>query len=113
MPLKEKSSSTSKGLIPTGPREVFRNSDRSKEKLKRPQRETTTKALVLRNGKYGARGSGEIILATRMMGREKLDLLAGTVVAPANNLNLICFHQRISSRNPTRQSFVPFDSRNV
>lgn len=81
MPPKENSSSAARDLIRTGPREVFKNSDRSKEKLNRPQKETTTRALVLRNGKHGARGTGEVMLTSRMMGREKLDLLAGTVGA--------------------------------
>ena len=89
MPPKEQNSSVAKDLIPTGPREVFKNSDRSKEKLKRPQKETTTRALVLRNGKYGARGTGEVMLASRMMGREKLDLLAGTVVALVSDHDLM------------------------
>jgi len=79
MPPRESNSSAARDLIPTGPRQVFKNSDRAKEKLNRPQKETTTRALVLRNGKYGARGSGEVMLTSRMMGREKLDLLAGTV----------------------------------
>ena len=89
MPPKEQNSSAVKDLIPTGPREVFKNSDRSKEKLKRPQKETTTRALVLRNGKYGARGTGEVMLASRMMGREKLDLLAGTAVALVSDHDLM------------------------
>lgn len=112
MPSKQ-SSSTSKDLIHFGPREVFKHSDIAKERLKRPQRETTTRALVLRNGKYGARGTGEVMLARRMTGREKLDLLAGTVVPLPIHQNLICFIKRILSKSPTRQSCVPFDLRNV
>jgi hypothetical protein len=41
------------------------------------RRPTTSKALVLRNGKYGAYGTGEVMLASKLSGREKLDLLAG------------------------------------
>ncbi|KAG6885905.1 hypothetical protein C0993_007923 [Termitomyces sp. T159_Od127] len=32
--------------------------------------------MVLRNGKHGARGTGEMILVSKLSGREKLDLLA-------------------------------------
>lgn len=42
---------------------------------------STSRALILRNGKYGARGTGEVILAGRISGREKLDLLAGTSIS--------------------------------
>jgi hypothetical protein len=31
----------------------------------------------LRDGKYGARGTGELVLVSKLTGREKLDLLAG------------------------------------
>ena len=42
-----------------------------------PQRPTTARALVLRNGKHGAMGSGEIMSpnSTRISGREKLKIL--------------------------------------
>lgn len=107
------SSSATKELISTGPRHVFKNSDQSKEKLKKPLKETTTRALVLRNGKYGTRGTGEIMLASRMTGREKLDLLAGKGIAVINNYRLMRFNKRISSRNQKRQYCVPSGSRNV
>ena len=68
-------SSTSRDLVPVGPRDVSARSqkkgDAKGEKL------TTTRALILRNGKYGARGTGELMPVTRITGREKLDLLAG------------------------------------
>jgi hypothetical protein len=65
-------------IVPITPREVI-SSATSKGKYtgKTPEKGTTTRALVLRNGKHGARGTGEIILMSRMTGREKLDLLAG------------------------------------
>lgn len=67
--------SSSRDLVPVGPREVFaKNASRRDENGNKP---LTARALVLRNGKYGARGTGEIVLAGKMSGREKLDLLAG------------------------------------
>jgi len=42
-------------------------------------RPTTTRALGLRNGKYGTMGTGELVpLRRKLAGKEKLDLLAGT-----------------------------------
>ncbi|TDL26198.1 hypothetical protein BD410DRAFT_895610 [Rickenella mellea] len=42
----------------------------------RDQTSITSRALVLRNGKYGSMGTGEVTLARKMSGREKLELLA-------------------------------------
>lgn len=69
----------SQDLIPVGPKHVQNkyNGKRDVNGLK----PSTSRALVLRNGKYGARGTGEVILAGRITGREKLDLLAGTVIS--------------------------------
>lgn len=68
--------STSRDLVPVGPREVFaKNPSRRDENGNKP---LTARALVLRNGKYGARGTGELMAMGKMSGREKLDLLAGT-----------------------------------
>jgi hypothetical protein len=65
-------------IVPTAPREVTSSAiSKGKYISKTPEKATTTRALVLRNGKHGARGTGEIILMSRMTGREKLDLLAG------------------------------------
>ncbi|KAI6040310.1 hypothetical protein EDC04DRAFT_2894291 [Pisolithus marmoratus] len=44
-------------------------------------RPSTSRALVLRNGKYGTNGTGELVLANRISGREKLDLLAEDLVS--------------------------------
>lgn len=38
---------------------------------------STTRALVLRNGKQGAMGTGELMSLRKPIGREKLDLLGG------------------------------------
>lgn len=79
MPPKAKGSTApppaSRDLVPVGPRAVFgKNAVRRDANGNKP---TTARALVLRNGKYGARGTGEIMLLNKMSGREKLDLLAG------------------------------------
>ena len=67
----------SKEVISLGRRDLFKNSGAGRPDTFK-ERPTTTKALVLRNGKYGAMGSGELILLSKIGGREKLDLLAGT-----------------------------------
>ncbi|KAI0793177.1 hypothetical protein C8Q75DRAFT_547778 [Abortiporus biennis] len=66
--------SASRDLVPTGPKEVF--AKHHKRRDENGQRPTTARALVLRNGKHGAMGTGEVFLLTKMSGREKLDLLA-------------------------------------
>jgi len=79
MPPKAKFGS-SKDLVTVGPREVS-SKTHTKPASKRDekgQKPTTSRALVLRNGKYGSQGTGEVMLVGRMSGREKLDLLAGT-----------------------------------
>lgn len=70
---------TTKDLVKVGPREVFIDADKA-QKL-RDVKPTTSRALVLRNGKYGVQGSGDIVLMSKISGREKLDLLAGMFVA--------------------------------
>ena len=67
----------SKEVVPVGRRDVFKNSGAGRPETFK-ERPTTTKALVLRNGKHGAMGSGEVVLLSKIGGREKLDLLAGT-----------------------------------
>ncbi len=71
--------STSRELVPVGPREVFRSKHHGRERDENGNKPLTARALVLRHGKHGAMGTGEVVLATRMSGREKLDLLAGTI----------------------------------
>ncbi|KZT10678.1 uncharacterized protein LAESUDRAFT_734491 [Laetiporus sulphureus 93-53] len=66
--------STSRDLVPVGKRDVIaKNPTRRDENGNKP---LTAKALVLRNGKYGARGTGELVAVGKMSGREKLELLA-------------------------------------
>lgn len=70
--------SNSKDLITLGPRDVAeKRTGRRDAEGNRIERPTTTRALVLRNGKHGAQGTGEMVAVTRLSGREKLDLLAG------------------------------------
>lgn len=68
-------------LVPVGKKEVFSKTNPARQHGKRDeqgQRPTTSKALILRNGKYGSQGTGELMHMGKMSGREKLDLLAGT-----------------------------------
>lgn len=68
---------SSKDLVKVGPRDVFVDAEKA-QKL-RDAKPTTSRALILRNGKYGSQGTGEIALMSKISGREKLDLLAGMV----------------------------------
>ncbi|GBE81159.1 hypothetical protein SCP_0308850 [Sparassis crispa] len=70
--------STSRDLVPVGPRHLSaKNQTKRDENGDKP---TTARALVLRNGKYGARGTGELMAMGKMSGREKLDLLAEDLI---------------------------------
>jgi hypothetical protein len=67
--------SNSRDLVPVGPRQLAaKNQGKRDENGDKP---TTTRALILRNGKHGARGTGELMVMHKLTGREKLDLLAG------------------------------------
>lgn len=70
-------SAPSNVLVPVGPRHIVPKNPKLPGKRQPEEKPTTSRALVLRNGKYGARGTGEIMLMSKMSGREKLDLLAG------------------------------------
>ncbi|KJA27891.1 hypothetical protein HYPSUDRAFT_35071 [Hypholoma sublateritium FD-334 SS-4] len=70
-------------LVPVGKKEVFSKTNPARQHGKRDeqgQRPTTSKALILRNGKYGSQGTGELMHMGKMSGREKLDLLAENLV---------------------------------
>ncbi|OAX37405.1 hypothetical protein K503DRAFT_850462 [Rhizopogon vinicolor AM-OR11-026] len=71
--------STSTDLVPVGSRhvQVSKHGGKRDENGLKP---STSRALILRDGKYGARGTGELMLVSRMSGREKLDLLAEDLV---------------------------------
>jgi hypothetical protein len=74
-PIKLSTNSTSRELIAVGRKDVVaKNAGKRDADGRRP---TTSRALVIRNGKYGAHGTGEVMLASKLSGREKLDLLAG------------------------------------
>ncbi|ESK96615.1 hypothetical protein Moror_6835 [Moniliophthora roreri MCA 2997] len=73
--------SASRAIVKKGPQDVQKSGKRADgTSVVRP---TTERALILRNGKYGARGTGELILTSKMTGREKLDLLAEDLVEKA------------------------------
>ncbi|KAK7035444.1 hypothetical protein VNI00_011737 [Paramarasmius palmivorus] len=75
------STSTSRAIVKKGPRDITKSGKRADgTSVVRP---TTERALILRNGKYGARGTGELVLTTKLTGREKLDLLAEDLVEKA------------------------------
>lgn len=96
----------SRDLIPVGPKHV-----QTKFHGKRDQnglKPSTSRALVLRNGKYGARGTGEIILAGRMSGREKLDLLAGTSVSSILTQLLTAALEDLISQKSRTALMAPF-----
>ena len=67
--------SASHELVPVGPRDV--QLSRRARRDDNGHLPTTARALVLRNGKYGARGTGELVATRKISGREKLDLLGG------------------------------------
>ncbi|KAF7321790.1 hypothetical protein MKEN_00700800 [Mycena kentingensis (nom. inval.)] len=91
-----KPSSDSKALVTVGDRHVVPSSRRSKRNDD-GQKPTTVKALVLRNGKFGARGTGEMVQVTRLLGREKLDLLVEDMVSKkAEGAIATPFHMGIS-----------------
>jgi hypothetical protein len=105
MPPKKTVASASKDLVPIGQRTVTakRHGAKRDEHGDKP---TTARALVLRNGKHGARGTGEVMLITKISGREKLDLLAGQ----SQELNFSAGYshpcnQRISSKNRKKLSW--------
>ena len=76
MPIKH-ASPMSGDLVPAGPRGVSTKTTKRSTHSGNSEKPTTARALILRNGKHGARGTGELMLVTKLSGREKLDLLAG------------------------------------
>jgi hypothetical protein len=72
-------SKPSNALVARGKRELIHSATARKSLGLKP---STSKALILRNAKFGAVGSGEVQLFNkRVFGQEKLDILAGTFVA--------------------------------
>ncbi|KAG5647031.1 hypothetical protein DXG03_001401 [Asterophora parasitica] len=72
--------SASRSLVPVGPRHVAKSGRNHGIRDENGEKPSTTRALILRNGKHGARGTGEVALVTKLSGREKLDLLAEDLV---------------------------------
>jgi len=69
--------STSRELVRVGARhiQVTKHGGKRTDEGKKP---STERALILRNGKYGSQGTGEMVVSGKLSGREKLDLLAGS-----------------------------------
>lgn len=85
------SRSPSNVLVPAGPRHIVQKPPKLLAKRQPEEKPTTSRALVLRNGKYGTRGTGEVMLVSKMSGREKMDLLAGissSAYVPCKRLNM-------------------------
>ena len=66
----------SSAIVPTGPKDVWYDAPTPRRK-QGGTKPSTERALVLRNGKEGINGSGEVIMFTKLFGRETLELLAG------------------------------------
>ena len=95
--------SPSNVLVPVGPRHIVSKAQKLSGKWQPEEKPTTSRALVLRNGKYGTRGTGEVMLMKKMSGREKMDLLAGKssgAYVPVNVSNITL--QRILLNNPKK-----------
>ena len=74
----KRSGATSTDLVTTGLKHLRPVDAAPRKKGESAARPTTTRALVLRNGKYGAMGTGELVLLRKKLsGKEKLNLLAG------------------------------------
>ena len=69
-----------KELKGTGPKGISSKHGTKKDGAERVARPSTSKALVLRKE---ARGDQEIATVTKMIGREKLQILAGIIVSVA------------------------------
>lgn len=95
---KVKATSTSKDVVPIGKRDVFKNATTKKSEAEK-EKPSTTRALVLRDGKHGARGTGEIMVQSKIGGREKFDLLSGVFSRNASR-TWLTLHQRTTQRNP-------------
>ncbi|KAF5389386.1 hypothetical protein D9757_004247 [Collybiopsis confluens] len=83
--------SKSRDLVPTGSKEVHRQAGGKSvqtyhgHRKDRDLKPTTERALILRNGKYVARGSGELArVMSKLTGRDKLDLLAEDLIEKAS-----------------------------
>ncbi|KAL1744793.1 hypothetical protein HDZ31DRAFT_63775 [Schizophyllum fasciatum] len=80
MPPASSSKPSTKDLVKKGPSALQKSANKRQDAAEKP---TTQRAIVIRNGKYGARGTGEVQLVTKLAGREKLDLLAEDLIEQA------------------------------
>jgi hypothetical protein len=100
-PSKAAAASTSNALVPVGARHL--SAKRQTKRDENGDKPTTARALILRNGKHGARGTGEMMLVTKLLGREKLDLLAGKAVLERGVTNSNANYIYLPSRGPRRK----------
>ncbi|KAK7685171.1 hypothetical protein QCA50_011534 [Cerrena zonata] len=66
----------SSAVVPTGPKHLWHDRGQGSSRKLGGIKPSTERALVLRNGKHGVQGTGEVIMFNKMQGREKLELLA-------------------------------------
>jgi hypothetical protein len=69
----------SKALVARGKRDIVQHESAGVKKT--GQKPSTSKALILRDAKYGG---GVVLFKSRIFGQEKLDLLAG------NEVQILC-----------------------
>ena len=87
-------------LIPVGSRQVqVKHPSRLDENGLLP---STARALVLRNGKQGAMGTGELMSLRKPIGREKLELLGGKPLS--NGLTMIEYPASLVQKRTSLQS---------
>ncbi|RXW24981.1 hypothetical protein EST38_g912 [Candolleomyces aberdarensis] len=79
-PKKAKTAPKTTALTRTGPKEVIPHPSKGPKRKEYVEKPTTTRALVLRNGKHGAMGTGEVFMLNKITGKEKLDLLAEDIM---------------------------------
>lgn len=106
MSKKKPSLPASRDLVHTGPKQVQKKYHSKRDE--HGHKPSTSRALVLRNGKYGARGTGEVVLAGRISGREKLDLLAGTSTSYSLTLLLTPSLEDLVSQKSRSAVMAPF-----
>ena len=80
-PKRAKPAPKTTALTRTGPKEIITHPSKETKRKEYVEKPTTTRALVLRNGKHGAMGTGEVVMLNKITGKEKLDLLAGKTMA--------------------------------
>lgn len=99
---------TSSALVPVGARHVA-TSNRQSKRDENGDKPSTARALILRNGKHGARGTGELVPTfSKLLGREKFDLLYGTFPHPTHKLDANLYHAEDLDKKSQTAILNPF-----